>query len=273
MAPEAVEIILLKQLASCLRIPISLLDPEGNVLFFNEPAESIFGLRFEETDGLDLDEWEALLAPSDASGTPLKDEQRPVLTALRQRVPGHQSFFIRTTGGRRREIEVTGLPLLATGDRFLGAMSIFWERRTGSRRSEAQPATRSNQQTIETILTRRVASTLTAPIFLVDAEGHLLYFNPAAEPILGQPFAGATLGSADELYASFRPRDEDGNPIAHQDHPLVLARTKRQPVHRRTCIRGVDGRDRKIAITAIPLIGQSDRLVGAFGVFWEIPPA
>ena len=272
MAPEAVEIILLKQLASCLRRPIALLGVEGEVLFFNEPAESIFGFRFEETDGLTAEEWSALLTPSDATGSPLKDEERPLLRALQHREPGHRNLFIRAAGDRR-ELEVTGLPLLAIGDRFLGALSLFWEIGERSTPPAAERPTRSGQQALETILMRRIASTLATPIFLVDPAGHLLYFNPPAEPILGQPFAGTALATREQLYSSFRPRDEDGNPIAPEDHPLSLARSEREPVHRRTLIRGLDGRDRRIAITAIPLIGQSDQLVGAFGAFWETEPS
>jgi PAS domain-containing protein len=270
VAPEAVEMILLKQLASCLRMPIALMGPEGNVLFFNEPAESIFGFRFEETDELDADELAALLTPSDAAGIPLKDEERPLVRALLQRVPGHRTIFIRGAG-TRREIEVTGLPLLATGDRFLGALSFFWETGRPSREARPEPPSESGQQALETILTRRIASTLTTPVFLVDPAGHLLYFNPAAEPILGQSFAGTGLASRDQLYNAFVPRDDAGKPIAPDDHPLSRARHGREPVHQPTVIRALDGRDRRIAITAIPLIGQSDRLVGAFGVFWEAP--
>ena len=50
----------------------------------------------------------------------------------------------------------------------------------------------------------------------------------------------------------------------------MIARKQQRPVHHSFWIRGLDERDRKIAGTAIPLVGQCDRLLGAFGVFWEI---
>ena len=34
-------------------------------------------------------------------------------------------------------------------------------------------------------------------------------------------------------------------------------------------IRGQDGVERLLEVTAIPLIGQSNRMLGAFGLFWE----
>ena len=269
MAPGEVEIVLLKQLASCLSIPIALLGPDGTVLYFNESAESIFGRRFEESGGLGLDEWGMILQPSDAAGSPLKREERPLMIALDQRVPAHRTLFIKSESNRVRELELTGLPLIAVNDGLIGALSLFWDPVAG-RPAADTPAAPGGQQAVETILTRRIASLLSAPVFLVDSEGRLLYFNAGAADVLGHPFDDMLRESRAKLYKAFRPRDEEGNPIDPEEHPLSIARREQRPLHRRSWIRGLDGHDRKIAITAIPLIGQSDRLVGAFGVFWEI---
>jgi PAS domain-containing protein len=270
---QDVELILLKQLASCLRIPIALLGPDGAVLYFNEPAEAVFGLRFEEVGGMDPDEWQSLLQPSDAFHVPLKREARPLMTALDQRIPSHGRVHLRTSSEEWSEVEVTGVPLVALGERFLGALSLFW--RPGTRMTVAPPdgAAPDDPHAVELILTRRLASTLVAPVFLVDAWGRLLYFNPAAETIVGRPLPEAQRVDVHrDLYESFQPRDEEGAPIAPEDHPMVVARTRCEPIHRLTWIRGLDGQDRRIAITALPLVGQSDRLVGAFGLFWETRP-
>ena len=52
MPNQEIEIILSRQWADNLSIPVFLVDTKGNLLFFNEPAEAILGLRFEET-GID----------------------------------------------------------------------------------------------------------------------------------------------------------------------------------------------------------------------------
>ena len=119
---------------------------------------------------------------------------------------------------------------------------------------------------------RRLASRLETPIFFQDAGGHLLYFNRAAEPILGRRFEELATSSRSrgELYANFRPMGEDREPIKTEDHPLTIARVKRIPAHRRFFIHGLDGTVRKIEATAIPLIGQGGRNLGAVGFFWEI---
>ena len=44
-----IQIILIRQLAGYLSVPLFLVDPKGDLLFYNEPAEAILGRRFEET--------------------------------------------------------------------------------------------------------------------------------------------------------------------------------------------------------------------------------
>ena len=248
-------------------------------MYFNEPAEAIFGRPFEEMGGLPPSEWEALLEPSDADGRPLPHAERPLPTALERRVPAHRQLFIRaaSTGagpGERREIAVTAVPLTALGDRFLGALALLWQPQPDA--ADVEPTAGEGpcpgSHAVETILTRRVATTLATPVFLVDHRGELLYFNPPAEPILGHRFLEGGLGSREELFAAFRPRTTEGNPMAPDEHPLSIARARGQPVHGELWIDGLDGRSRRIDVTSIPLIGQSDRLVGAFGLFWENAP-
>ena len=44
-----IQIILTRQLAAYLSVPLFLVDPKGNLLFYNEPAEAILGRRFDPT--------------------------------------------------------------------------------------------------------------------------------------------------------------------------------------------------------------------------------
>ena len=44
-----IEIILSRQLADCLSMPVFITDTVGNLIFYNEPAENLLGTRFEET--------------------------------------------------------------------------------------------------------------------------------------------------------------------------------------------------------------------------------
>jgi PAS domain-containing protein len=129
------------------------------------------------------------------------------------------------------------------------------------------------QQEIEVILMRQLASCLATPIFLIDRDGNLLFFNEPAEAILGRRFDETGTLLRDELYEIFQPADLDGAALKREENPLFVARSERHPAHRRFRILGMDGVSRTIEATAFPLVGQSGRNVGAVGIFWEIEAA
>jgi PAS domain-containing protein len=123
---------------------------------------------------------------------------------------------------------------------------------------------------IELILMRQLASCLAMPVFLVDVSGNLVYYNEPAEKILGRRFDESGPMQVRELATLFQTFDEDGNPIESSDLPLALALSGQKPVHKRISLRGLDGRKRKIEVTAIPIIGQQKQLAGAAALFWEV---
>ena len=129
MPQHPVELILTKQLASYLAIPIFLVNPEGSLLFYNEPAETILGCRYDETGEMDLATWSSAFTPTDDDGAPLPPERLPLVIALTERKPAHDTFRIVGLDGVSRRIAVTAFPVLAQGDRDLGAVAMFWEER------------------------------------------------------------------------------------------------------------------------------------------------
>jgi hypothetical protein len=76
---------------------------------------------------------------------------------------------------------------------------------------------------------------------------------------------------ASEWSTIFQPFDENGTPIPPEDLPLIIAILKRSPAHRNFWIRSLDGNQRRIEITAFPLIAQAERYLGALAIFWEVP--
>ncbi|UCH59375.1 MAG: PAS domain-containing protein [Anaerolineales bacterium] len=128
-----------------------------------------------------------------------------------------------------------------------------------------------SQQEIEVILSRHLAEHLAMPIFIVDPQGNMLYYNEPAEEILGMRYQDTGSMPASEWSTAFQPSEQDGTPIRPEELPLMLAMMKRHPAHRRFWIRGLDDAQRQIELTAFPLIGQADRFVGAMAIFWEIP--
>jgi PAS domain-containing protein len=124
---KAVEVILTRQLASYLAMPVFLVDPDGNLLYYNEPAEALLGHRYEESGELRADVWSTVWEARFDDGRPMPPEELPLTVALTRRHPAHRHMSITGLDGVRRQIEVTAFPLEGQGGRHLGAVAIFWE--------------------------------------------------------------------------------------------------------------------------------------------------
>jgi PAS domain-containing protein len=127
MSQREIEVILARHLAEYLAMPIFIVNPEGDLIFYNEPAEAILGRNYSETGMMPVNEWSRAFHPVDASGKPLPSEELPLVIALSKRQPAHKVFSIRGLDGNMREIEVTAFPLIGLANRFLGGIAIFWE--------------------------------------------------------------------------------------------------------------------------------------------------
>jgi PAS domain-containing protein len=119
------------------------------------------------------------------------------------------------------------------------------------------------------ILARNLTSRLASPVWVVDGTGTVVYFNEAAEAILGRRFLEGSGMPAEEWSTLFQPVDEDGNPVPYERLPLALAIRKGYPDHQTLTIRSADGVLRKIEATAFPLCAHPDECVGAVAIFWE----
>lgn len=127
MSNHQIEIILSRQLADCLSIPIFLTDPDGNLLYYNEPAEELLGLRYEETGSMPVEQWSTIFHPKDAQGNALKPEDLPLVKTLTNHHPSHGEFWINSMNGEFNKISVTSYPIMGRPHRFLGAVAIFWK--------------------------------------------------------------------------------------------------------------------------------------------------
>ena len=127
------------------------------------------------------------------------------------------------------------------------------------------------QYPIELILTRQLASQLATPVFLVDHEGTLVFYNEAAEVVLGRRFEETGSMPANSWGEQFAPRDPGGRPLPLDALPIMIAVRQGRPTHAGLVIRGLDGVDRSIEATAFPIIGVSGRRSAAIAIFWEHP--
>jgi PAS domain-containing protein len=127
MSAHEIEIILNRQLADCLSIPVFITDTEGNLIYYNEPAEIILGKKYEETGEMPVAVWGTIFKPVDENKNPLLPEDLPLVKTLLTRKPYHKTFFIENLSGKTEKISVTSYPILGRPARFIGAVALFWD--------------------------------------------------------------------------------------------------------------------------------------------------
>jgi PAS domain-containing protein len=126
------------------------------------------------------------------------------------------------------------------------------------------------QKHLVLILAREVASNLATPALIADEEGRLVFYNEAAEAVIGRPFAEAGEVPLDEWTASFDPRTIDGaEPLPADRRPASIALSERRPAHERFRIRSRDDVEREVSATALPLFAHADEFVGIIAFAWR----
>jgi PAS domain-containing protein len=123
------------------------------------------------------------------------------------------------------------------------------------------------------ILARELASTLSTPMFLLDAGGMLVFYNDAAALLLGRPFAEVGEIPSGEFGAALQLATTDGVPLRRRDSPSGIAFYERKPAHMTVLATTYDGVRREYAATAYPLLGSTGEMHGVVAVFWQESPA
>ena len=123
------------------------------------------------------------------------------------------------------------------------------------------------QKHLVLILARAFASNLSTPMLIADARGYLVFYNEAAEDVIGRRFSEAEEMPLDEWVAQFEPRTEDGEPLERR--PARIAFEERRASHLRYLVTSTDGVEREVEVTAFPLFAQTDEFVGIVVIFWR----
>ena len=124
---QPIEIILMRELAGHLSTPIFVIDSEGGLLFYNEPAETLLGSRFDETGTMAFAEWTTAFHPTNGRGRPIPPDELPLAIALHEHRPAQGHMWIRGLDNERRRITVSAFPIQGQWGDHLGAAAIFWQ--------------------------------------------------------------------------------------------------------------------------------------------------
>lgn len=108
-------------------MPIVIVDAAGTLIYWNEPAELLIGLRFEESGEIPASEWREQFAVSDVDRQLIPQDEWPLVIALTRHQPVSRTIWLGMPNGNWRHIEWTSVPFIAQGGEFLGVQSVFWE--------------------------------------------------------------------------------------------------------------------------------------------------
>ena len=119
------------------------------------------------------------------------------------------------------------------------------------------------------ILAREFASNLATPTLIADDEGRLVFYNEAAEGVLGRTFAETGEMSLEDWAEQFEPRTAESEALPLERRPTGIALYQRRPAHERYQVTSADGVERRVAVTAFPLFAHADEFVGIVAIFWR----
>src|SRR3954463_15591096 len=144
-------------------------DLNGLIVSWNRGAEHMYGYLADEVKGRSV----AVLMPHDRS-----DDLEHVMTRIRsgQRIEQYETIR-RTKDGRLLDVSLTVSPVLSRTGRIVGAATIA---RDITARKQAELGLRSSELKWRTVIDSAVDG-----ILVIDGDGAIEGFNPAAEQLFG----------------------------------------------------------------------------------------
>ncbi len=133
----------------------------------------------------------------------------------------------------------------------------------------ASDRSKTSEPSLPLILARELAANLATPMFLIDAGGILVFFNEAAELLLGKTYGEVGGITALEFGAMLELENVDGTPMRRRDSPAGVAFYEREPAHRTLLATTLDGSRQPFEVTAYPLFGHVGEMHGVLTVFWR----
>jgi PAS domain S-box-containing protein len=126
MPQKSIELILFRQLATYLTIPIFMVDSEGvNLIYFNEAAEEVFGFKFSESGEMVARDLSTIFEPQDEHGERIPPEKISLYISRTQHRLAHDIFYIIDSKKKRRYIELFSFPIINPFNNYLGAVAFF----------------------------------------------------------------------------------------------------------------------------------------------------
>jgi PAS domain S-box-containing protein len=127
MPQQSIELILLRQWASYVSVPIFIVGVDGQLLYYNDAAAKLLGQSYEDVEDLSVSMLADTFQTVDAAGQRLPWDELPIGIAVSQRRPAHGPLRFRGIDGVWHTIEVTAIPIEGAGQGQLAVAAFFWE--------------------------------------------------------------------------------------------------------------------------------------------------
>jgi PAS domain-containing protein len=122
------------------------------------------------------------------------------------------------------------------------------------------------------IQARNLITNLALPGFLTDRDGGLLFFNEAAGEVLGRRFEEVGPLAREDWATDFGPFDDEGCPLAADDHPFARVLRSGRPAQGRFRLKLSQDALRDVEVSAIPML-EPGNFEGALVMFWPVEDA
>lgn len=126
-ALKSLVLIRAKHLAESVTTPMLLIDADGNLVFYNEGAETLLGVPFTDVGNVAASEWQAKFRVRARDDQPAPLQKMPGWFDLKEERPGLGHVRLTTLDGKDHFIAVCAFPLFTAQTQFDGALVIFWE--------------------------------------------------------------------------------------------------------------------------------------------------
>jgi PAS domain-containing protein len=128
----------------------------------------------------------------------------------------------------------------------------------------------SAPRSLPLILARELAANLATPMFLLDADGMLVFYNEAAALLIGRPFGELGEIPSSDFASTLNMASPDGEKLrSRMDSPAGIAYLEHRPAHATLWVTNYAGKRLLVDATAYPLFGNEGVMHGVISVFWE----
>ncbi len=125
MANYPVEFILARQLAEYMSTPIAIVDYDGKIIYYNEPAEYILGKKFNESGEIEYREWDNRFYLEHDRSAPMQVLDIPFISALSNRIILQGEYWMRNFEEVDQKVLIICVPIVGMGHRELGTIVYF----------------------------------------------------------------------------------------------------------------------------------------------------